>query len=94
MMPNHNVHNLVFICIVLGPTLLVLLFSYIVSLLKVKGNPMEMINQTEKIKKGRKQRKKMTFIKELDTLISITAKCILIAILRNNYDLLLSRCCT
>lgn len=56
---------LIFICIVIIPALLVLLFSYLVSLLKVKGNPMEMINQNEKVKKGKIVKESGDFIKEL-----------------------------
>lgn len=55
----------VFLGIVFGPALLVLLFSYMVGLWKAKGNPMKMINQTEKIKKGKKAQETGKFIHEL-----------------------------
>ncbi|NLE03538.1 MAG: ABC transporter permease, partial [Crenarchaeota archaeon] len=56
---------LVFICIVIRPALLVLLFSYIVSLLKVKGNPLVLISQKENLKRGRIPKEANDFIKEL-----------------------------
>lgn len=62
---NFTFRPIIFIVIVLGPTVLVLLFSYLVSLLKVKGNPMAMINQMEKVQKGKKTKNTGNYIKDL-----------------------------
>lgn len=52
---------------IFAPLIIVSIFAYIIALIKLRGNALDMINQTEKNKKSKTTKEKDSFLKEVKT---------------------------